>query len=145
MTGSGDDGHRVSEDSGATVPLEQLPLHSTNLLTVLDEDATIRYESPSIERVFGYEQRTLIGDALIHYIHPEDRERVMAAFHTIVDRDGDTVETVEFRHRKADDTYTWVESTGSANPTPNGNRRYSARINASSSSRASSATICAIR
>ncbi|MUW15454.1 PAS domain S-box protein [Halorubrum sp. CBA1125] len=102
------------------VSLEALPLHSTNLLTVLDEDGIIRYESPSIERIYGYEQDELVGEQVAEYVHPDDRERVIAAFQAVVAGDESTVESVEFRHEQADGTYVWVESVASGNSTPDG-------------------------
>ncbi len=56
--------------SGGEVSLETIPLHSTNLLTVLDEDGVIQYESPSIERVFGFRQRELVGEQVAEFFHP---------------------------------------------------------------------------
>ena len=107
--------------SGADVPLDEIPLHSTNLLTVLDERGVVQYESPSIERVFGFEQDALVGDQVAEYFHPEDREDVVEAFETVVSSEEYAVEAVEYRHERADGTYLWVESVASADPTPGGN------------------------
>jgi PAS domain S-box-containing protein len=107
-------------DAEPGVSLGEIPLHSTNLLTVLDESGIVRYESPSIERIFGYEQEELVGDPVAEYFHPDDREAVVDAFRTIVDSGEYTTEVVEYRHERADGTYCWVESVGSANPTPDG-------------------------
>ncbi len=96
-----------------------IALHSTNLLTVLDSDGVIQYESPAVERIYGFEQNELVGESLAEYLHLEDCERTLAAFRRVV-ADDDTVESVEFRHRTADGTYLWVESAASANPTPEG-------------------------
>ncbi|MGM7449659.1 PAS domain-containing protein, partial [Idiomarina sp. ST20R2A10] len=87
-----------------------IPLHSTNLLTVLDPDGVIRYESPSIERIFGFAQDDLVGEQVAEYFHPDDRDRVVEAFRTVVADDGDTVQSVEYRHERADGSYVWVES-----------------------------------
>jgi PAS domain S-box-containing protein len=107
--------------SDTTVPLDVLPLHSTNLLTVLDEDGVVQYESPSIERIYGYGQDELVGEQVIDYFHPDDRERVATAYRAVVTGEEGAVETVEYRHERADGGYTWVESVASANPTPDGN------------------------
>ncbi|MCQ4333883.1 PAS domain-containing sensor histidine kinase [Natronomonas sp. F2-12] len=98
-----------------------LPLHSTSLLTVLDEEGIVLYESPSIERIYGYRQDDLVGEQVAEYFHPDDREKVIAAFQAVVTSEKETVEAVEYRHRRADRTYLWVESVASANPTPDGN------------------------
>jgi PAS domain S-box-containing protein len=101
-------------------PLDEIPLHSTNLLTVLDETGVIQYESPAIERIYGYKQDELAGEQVAEYFHPDDRERVVAAFEAVVASEEYRVEAVEYRHRQADGSYTWVESVASANPTPQG-------------------------
>lgn len=119
------DGNRGSDSvppgSEPNVALDVLPLHSTNLLTVLDENGIIQYESPAIERIYGFEQDELVGGQVAEYFHPNDREHVVAAFRAVVTGDETTVEAIEYRHEQADGTYTWVESVASANPTPDGN------------------------
>lgn len=118
-------GSEEGTDSSTTadleVPLDTLPLHSTDLLTVLDERGLIKYESPSIKRIFGYDQDEIIGEQLMEFIHPDDSQKVHSAFQNVVSNEGDTVETVEFRHKQADGSYTWVEATSSANPMPGEN------------------------
>ncbi|RQH03300.1 PAS domain-containing sensor histidine kinase [Natrarchaeobius oligotrophus] len=100
--------------------LETIPLHSTNLLTVLDENGIIQYESPSIERIYGFDQNDLVGEQVADYFHPEDRDRIVEAFQLVVASEEYAVEAVEYRHERADGTYCWVESIASANPTPDG-------------------------
>jgi len=101
--------------------LDRLPLHSTDLLTLLDPSGVVLYESPSIERLYGYDQEELVGEQVAEYFHPEDRDRVVEAFAAIVSDDGNHVETVEYRHEMADGSYKWIETTGSSNPTTDGN------------------------
>lgn len=48
----GEEGSLPSTAPGEDVSLDSIPLHSTNLLTVLDQAGIVQYESPSIERVF---------------------------------------------------------------------------------------------
>ena len=100
--------------------LNRLPLHSTDLLTLLDLSGVVLYESPSIERLYGYDQEELVGEQVAEYFHPEDRDRVVEAFAAIVSDEGNHVETVEYRHEMADGSYRWIESVGSSNPTPEG-------------------------
>jgi len=110
----------LAEAGPSIAGLETLPTHSADLLTVLDVDGTIRYESPAIETLYGYEQTALIGEPVAEYIHPDDRERVMDAFQTLQAATDHQIKNVEYRHRVADDDYLWVESVGSSTPTPEG-------------------------
>ena len=110
----------VPSEIEAQVELDILPLHSPNLLTVLDEDGIIHYESPSIERIYGFDQEELVGDQVAEYFHPDDRAEVLEAFRAVVTGEESTVQSIEYRHEQADGTYTWVESIASADPTPNG-------------------------
>ena len=118
-----DDGVHQSQSPGESagmISLADIPLHSTNLLSVLDEDGSIRYQSPAIARLCGFEQDDLVGIPCTECFHPDDHDRVYDAFKTIVSSEEFTVETVEYRHLKADGTYVWVESVASSNPTPDG-------------------------
>ena len=109
-----------STPSVAESTLETLPLHSTDLLTLLDEQGVIHYESPAIERLYGYEQDELVGEPVADYFHPDDRQRVMDAFVAVVEGEAHHTEAVEYRHLMADDSYRWIESVASSNPTPEG-------------------------
>lgn len=100
--------------------LDALPVHSADLLTLLDADGTIRYESLAIETLYGYDQDALVGQPVAEYIHPDDRERVLDAFQTLQAATDHQVENVEYRHRVAGDDHLWVESVGSSTPTPEG-------------------------
>ena len=100
--------------------LESLPLHSTDLLTLLDERGVIQYESPAIERLYGYDQDELVGERVADFCHPEDREAVMEAVEAVVSGETHHWEAVDYRHLMADDSYRWVESVASADPTAKG-------------------------
>jgi PAS domain S-box-containing protein len=108
-------------DAEEMIALASLPLHSTDLVTLLDEQGTVLYESPAIERLYGFDQDELVGEQVADYFHPADRTRVMEAFRAIVVADDLHVESVEYRHRQADGSYKWIETVGSSDPTPNGN------------------------
>ncbi|MDS0280693.1 sensor histidine kinase [Haloarcula onubensis] len=109
-----------AEESDGTISLEDIPLHSTNLLSLLDERGVIRYQSPSIERLLGFDQDELVGVPCTDCFHPDDREAVYAAFENVVASDEFVVEAIEYRHLTGDGSYAWVESVTSSNPTSNG-------------------------
>ncbi|MFB6206014.1 MAG: PAS domain S-box protein [Haloglomus sp.] len=87
--------------------------HSSDIITLLDEDGLILYQSPSSERILGYEDDDLLGENAFAYIHPEDRERARATFAEVVGSPGARTERAEFRFERADGTWQWLESTTS--------------------------------
>ncbi len=48
---------------------------SLEVITILDEQGTITYESPAVQRVLGYEPRELVGVNCTEILHPDDLER----------------------------------------------------------------------
>jgi len=45
---------------------------SSDIIFVLDEVGTIRYMSPSVERIVGYKPEDMVGKNGFSYYHPED-------------------------------------------------------------------------
>lgn len=49
---------------------------SWDVISVLELDGTIRYVSPSVEFVMGYDRSTLFGTNVLDYVHPDSRRDV---------------------------------------------------------------------
>jgi len=103
-----------------TIPLEGLPIQPHSVLTLADEDGVIRYESPSVERVLGYERGEGRGDHITDRVHPEDRAAVSETFQSLTADRTQARESVEYRIEKPDGTYVRVRSVGSSEPTDDG-------------------------
>jgi len=85
---------------------------SLDVVTHVDEEGAILYQSPAVEDVFGYEKNELVGENAFEYAHPDDRERIAEEFYaTLEDPENDSGK-VEYRVRCADDEYIWVEGFG---------------------------------
>jgi PAS domain S-box-containing protein len=84
--------------------------HSPDVISALDEDGFIQYQSPAVERVLGYEQDELVGTKAIEYVHPDDRERVSEGFLNAAETDEGTLLSQEFRIKHADGSWVWIES-----------------------------------
>src|SRR5262249_25391943 len=50
--------------------------NSSDIVSLLAEDGTILFESPSIETVLGFSPEQLLGQNAFSYIHPDDRDVV---------------------------------------------------------------------
>ena len=51
---------------------ESIVSHSTDVVTVVDVDGTITYQTPSVKRVLGLEPAQLVGTRLAGLMHPDD-------------------------------------------------------------------------
>jgi two-component system cell cycle sensor histidine kinase/response regulator CckA len=96
--------------------------NSSDLVTILAPDGTIRYASDSAERVVGYPASTLVGTNLLRYLDPADVTPVRGLLEGGLDVSGTSL-PVEFRLRHADGSYVWLEAVGTnllADPTISG-------------------------
>ncbi|WP_435181947.1 PAS domain S-box protein [Halorussus sp. AFM4] len=84
---------------------------STDVITVVDPNGTFQYLSPAAERVLGYAAEEMVGDNAFDYVHPDDRERVIAEFADQVRSPEERV-TTEFRFAHADDFWQWIGVRG---------------------------------
>jgi PAS domain-containing protein len=50
---------------------------------VTDPGGTIRYLSPSVERVLGYTPEEVVGTSTAEYVHPDDVERARGELETV--------------------------------------------------------------
>jgi diguanylate cyclase (GGDEF)-like protein/PAS domain S-box-containing protein len=83
--------------------------HSTDLITILDGADSIRYASPAISRVFGYEPQALEGRALRELVHPDDVV-LMLGFLTDAGKPGARSSTCDWRMRSASGAWCRVEN-----------------------------------
>ncbi len=88
--------------------------NATDLITVLSQDGTIIYESPSSKRVLGSPEDGLRGKNALDFIHSDDRERVENKLAIAFAQPG-TTHTIEFRFRHHDGGWIYIESTGRVN------------------------------
>jgi len=82
---------------------------SNDIISVVDTDGRIQYQSPSVGRILGYDPGGTIGDIAWEGIHPDDRD----AFQNWFEEDnavGGEDNPVEYRARHADGSWRWMEA-----------------------------------
>lgn len=82
--------------------------NSGDVVAICEPNATVRYVSPSIKRVMGYEPEELIGKAGFDYIHPDDQLRVGLLLAELLDEPRGEA-SFELRARHADGSWRWLE------------------------------------
>ena len=89
--------------------LEALLAHTTDIISVLDADGTLRYSNPSAGLLTGYRGAVVNGTQVLELVHPDDRAAAGAAFDEAVARPGVT-EPLVLRLRFADGSWHVVEA-----------------------------------
>ncbi|RZU49530.1 PAS domain S-box-containing protein/diguanylate cyclase (GGDEF)-like protein [Krasilnikovia cinnamomea] len=86
--------------------------HAPDMVSVLDPTGRIAFASPSAASLLNVPSGSMQGTSVFDIIHPDDRERIQAAFAALLgERDG--VKRMQSRVFNADGTYRWFEITAS--------------------------------
>jgi PAS domain S-box-containing protein len=85
--------------------------NALDIITVVNANGTIRYKSPSIERILGYKPEEMMGRNVLDFIHPDDLRRSVRIFLRKV-RNPQNTETLEFRVRNKAGEWRIIEATG---------------------------------
>ncbi|MGI8520236.1 MAG: PAS domain-containing protein, partial [Actinomycetota bacterium] len=82
--------------------------NAPDVITVIDAEGTIRFQSPSLQRMLGYSPNALLGQTLSVLMHPEDMKEGSIPGSEMVAPGA--VRRVRCRFRHADGTYRFVEN-----------------------------------
>jgi PAS domain S-box-containing protein len=85
-----------------------------DIITILDKDGTILYQSPAIQRILGWEPQERIGQNVFYMdllVHPEDRQKKQHFFIEVFQSSGETIISI-FRMRHKDGSYRFIEASG---------------------------------
>jgi diguanylate cyclase (GGDEF)-like protein/PAS domain S-box-containing protein len=90
------------------VRFQTLVQNASDVILIARPDTTITYQTPSAQRIFGFEPGSLEGTRLTSLLHPNDREQALAAYGGLAFRSGTTI-TAEWRIRCSDGTWRHTE------------------------------------
>ncbi len=85
--------------------------NALDAIVILNSDVTIRYESPSMERMTGRKAKVMIGRDPLEFSHPDDIRNVIEAFAQLLENRIATVHT-ELRLRHRDGSWRTFEVVG---------------------------------
>jgi PAS domain S-box-containing protein len=92
---------------------------SPDVITILEDDGTIRTTSIAFERIFGYPTRALVDQRLVDVVHPDDRTETAERLAQLHDGRASRV-TLRFRGRTADGVWVTIESHAQVITAPDG-------------------------
>jgi two-component system sensor kinase FixL len=99
--------------------LRALIENTSDIITIVDGDGTIRYESPSIEGILGYRPEDLIGKNVLDFVHPEDVTATERILKLALHNPG-MPQSIEVRLRHRDGSWCVLEVIGKRPTGPSG-------------------------
>ena len=102
---------RDSSESAADQYYRALVEQTLDLVTVVNREGAILYESPSASRVLGVDPASRVGRRVFELVHPDDLTSAWRVFHQAFST-GDPSPLVEFRCRHADGSWRTLEAVG---------------------------------
>ena len=85
----------------------------TDIIFEMDQGGTIRYVSPSVKIILGYEPEKIIGLNGLLGVHPEDKDLIRDKFLSLLKGTAPVKEKLVFRYRTTNGGYLWLETIGS--------------------------------
>jgi PAS domain S-box-containing protein len=85
--------------------------NASDLITVINREGVIQFQSPSSELLLGYAPEAMLGHPSSEWLHPEDAPRVAAVIQRAMTQP-DTPAAVEFRFRHRNGTWHILQSIG---------------------------------
>jgi len=83
---------------------------ATDMITVIDCEGRLKYESPAVERILGWPAGYRLGMPGQDFVHPQHRPAADAAGRAVI-ADPTQSQTVELRLLDSRGTWRWVETT----------------------------------
>ena len=88
---------------------EALVQASSDVITIAAVDGRVRFQSPSVRQVFGYEANDILGRDLLELVHPDDVEQIRFDFRRVA-ADPAIAPVCECRIRHADGSWRDTET-----------------------------------
>lgn len=86
--------------------------NSSDIITLVDKQGKIIFESPAIEKVFGYPPHELEGKSIFDYVHPQEKIQVMEKFKEAMGQ-GVLNERIQFQFITKGGEWRYIEAVGS--------------------------------
>ncbi|MCG8476381.1 MAG: PAS domain S-box protein [Cytophagales bacterium] len=85
--------------------------NASEVITIYEKDGTVRYVSPSVERILGYSQSEMNTTDILEYVVEEDKQKVKKAFDELVLNPHRPM-SIQYRVKQKDGDVLWVEAAG---------------------------------
>ncbi|MDN4166946.1 PAS domain S-box protein [Cytophagales bacterium LB-30] len=102
---------QIEEVNRTQKRMQLLLENASEVITIYEEDLSVRYISPSVDRILGWSQNDLIGKKDTDKVHEEWREAVANMFKQLLENPKEQV-TIQYIYTRKDGGSIWLEATG---------------------------------
>ncbi len=102
---------KIEEVNRTQKRMQLLLENASEVITIYEEDQSIRYISPSVETILGYGQKEMIGKSDIEKVHADYQQLFNEIFTKLIEHPDEKV-TVQYEYKTKEGNYIWLESTG---------------------------------
>ncbi len=99
-----------AEERLADARLSSLVRNASDIITVVDAEGIVVYQSPAVNRVLGYDPEELVGRSAFDFVHAEDSTRLRETYSQILSS-SEQGQLVEYRYRHRDGSWRHIETT----------------------------------
>ncbi|WP_338768227.1 PAS domain S-box protein [Bernardetia sp. ABR2-2B] len=85
--------------------------NASEVITIYEKNGKVRYISPSIESILGYEQSELIGTNDVDNVQQASKEAFRQLFENLLEHPDENI-TIQYEYRKKNGDAVWLEATG---------------------------------
>jgi PAS domain S-box-containing protein len=105
---------QVEEVNNTQKRMQLLLENASEVITIYEQDGTIRYISPSVKPILGYSPSELQGKRDMDKVHPDYQEAFANMFANLK-ASPDERTSVQYEYKTKGGSYVWIESTGTNN------------------------------
>jgi len=102
---------QIEEVNRTQKRMQLLLENASEVITIYENDESIRYISPSVETILGYNQKELIGKSDIENVHIDYRE-ILKEFFAKLREHPEERAMVQYEYRTKSGEYIWIETAG---------------------------------
>jgi diguanylate cyclase (GGDEF)-like protein/PAS domain S-box-containing protein len=102
-------GAALEHVAGSEAHFRSLAQNSSDVITIVDREGTITYQSASVEAIFGYSIEAMLGRQLASWVHPDDTASLLR-YLDLAHHKADTGKLIQTRMRHHDGSWRVVES-----------------------------------
>lgn len=103
--------NQINEVNNAQLRIQALLQNASEVIIIYDNDGIIKYVSPSLEPLLGYEESDLVGKNDFHLVNKSEQTLYTEMFNQLLTNPSETI-SIQISYFKKTGDLIWLEATG---------------------------------